>query len=104
MSGARQDPAGKRALFSDGVVAAPDRLAAGRNQGKAALFSTRPRTRGTVIVECSACQRRSRVGFVDLLVRLTTLSLWLPLVGRYQHWMRCPGCERRAWCRIGWTE
>ncbi|HET6795159.1 MAG TPA: hypothetical protein VFH45_11980, partial [Acidimicrobiales bacterium] len=89
MSGGIQDPAGKRALFSNGVVAAPDRLAAGRNEGKAALYSSRPRTRGTVVVECSACQRRSRVGLADVLLRLVSLSLWLPVLGRYQHWIRC---------------
>ncbi|HEV2369275.1 MAG TPA: hypothetical protein VGR90_05335 [Acidimicrobiales bacterium] len=101
----RVDPSGKQALFDPGVMAAPDRLATGpRNEGKAALFSSPPRTPGTVVVECSRCQLRSRVGLVDLLTRFVTGSVWLPFLGRYQHWMRCPGCGRREWCRVGWTE
>ena len=105
MSGTGRDPSGKRALFGQDALTAPDRLTPGpANEGKTALFSSRRRTPATVIVECSRCQLRTRVGLGGLFVRLMTGSVWLPLLGRYQHWMRCPGCEHRTWCRIGWTE
>ena len=55
------------------------------------------------LVECSHCHARTRVSYADLGVRLATISLWMPFQ-RHQHWMRCPACGRRRWCRIGWTE
>ena len=106
MSGARTDPSGKQALFSSQVRAAPDRIAPGAvNEGKSALFSARPRTPGTVVVECSRCQLRSRASLTELAVLLLGGSVWLPVLGgRHPHWMRCPGCNHRTWCRIGWSE
>jgi hypothetical protein len=102
------DPTGKRALFSstdsDGPAEAgsPD-TRVGAPKGKAALFSTPARRPGTVVVECSDCKVRSRVSLGGLAVRLATGSVWIPL-GHNQHWMRCPACGRRRWCRIGWFE
>ena len=98
------DPTGKQALFAQQPAAARDRLAPGpRPEGRAALFSTGPRQAGTVIVECSDCRVRSRVSLLDLGLRLLSGSLWWPLA-RHQHWLRCPGCGQRRWCRIGWNE
>jgi hypothetical protein len=99
------DPQGKRALF-EAPVAADRRqvLAPGRApEGKAALFSAGPARPGTVIVDCGTCGARSRLGLLDVGVRLASLSVWLP--GRKRaHWISCPACGHRAWCRIGWTE
>ena len=98
------DPSGKAALFGAHVAAAPDQIANGpQPYGKDALFSSSRRRPGTVLVECSRCRARTRVSFVDLGLRLAVGSVWMPLQ-RHQHWMRCPSCERRRWCRIGWTE
>lgn len=100
----RVDPSGKEALFTAGVAAPPDQLAPGRSAGgRDALFSTGPRRVGTVLVDCSSCRERSRVSLVDVGVRLLTVSAWLP-ARPYAHWLRCPACGRRTWCRIGWTD
>jgi hypothetical protein len=98
------DPTGKGALFEGSVEAAPDQLATGRPaEGKAALFSSGRRQAGTVLIECSACKSRTRASIADLGLRLATGSAWIPL-RRHAHWMRCPACGRREWCRIGWNE
>ena len=99
------DPQGKRALF-EAPVAADRRqvLAPGAApEGRHALFSSGPPRPGTVLIECSGCHARSRVGLVDVGVRLAALSLWLP-ARRHAHRMRCPACGRRTWCHVGWTE
>jgi len=98
------DPTGKAALFGTQVTAAPDQIADGPHAyGKEALFSSPRRRPGTVLVECSACRARTRTSYIDLGLRLALGSAWIPL-GRHQHWMRCPNCGRRHWCRIGWTD
>lgn len=101
------DPTGKSALFGppvNGVIAPnSDPSAEQSPTGRAALFSTPPRRPGTVIVECSNCKVRSRVAFSDLAMRFATGSLWFPL-RRHQHWIQCPACHGRHWCRVGWTE
>lgn len=104
MSQRHGDPTGRAALFRAEVTAAPDRVSSGpRNDGKAALFSTTPRRAGTVVVDCSGCKARSRLTVADLGLRLVLGSVWLPFQ-RHQHWMRCPACGHRRWCRVGWTE
>jgi hypothetical protein len=98
------DPTGKRALFEAPVAVPSDHIKAGlRREGKTALFSTPPRSAGTVIVECSHCKARTRTSLVDLGVRLASGSAWVPL-RRYSRWMRCPDCNTRQWCRVGWRE
>jgi hypothetical protein len=100
----RVDPTGKQALFNAPVSAAPDRIRPGpRNEGRAALFSAPPRRAGTVVIECSRCRARSRATLVDLALRVATGSMWWPLRA-HQHWLRCPNCGQRQWCRIGWNE
>jgi hypothetical protein len=99
----RVDPTGKEALFTAPVAAARDQVATGRSAvGRDALFSAARRRPGTVLVDCESCGERSRVSLVDLGIRLLTVSAWLP-ARPYAHWMRCPGCEHRTWCRIDWT-
>lgn len=105
MSPGRQDPTGKRALFEAPVQAPPDAIKGGPGKdGRDALFSSDRRRPGTVVVECDSCTARSRVGLGELGLRLVTGSAWLPLRGDKPHWMRCPACGVRTWCRIGWLE
>jgi len=105
VSDRRLDPLGKGALFGPEAAAAPDRVTPGEHDdGRTALFSGAPRRPGTVVIECSICKVRSRVSLLDLAILLASGSAWVPLRARHQHWLRCPACHRRRWCRIGWTE
>lgn len=105
MSGRSLDPTGKRALFEAPVSAPPDALGPGRaRQGRAALFSTSARRPGTVVVECSSCDARTRTTLADLGVRLATFGLFLPTRRGHPYLLRCPACGQRRWCRVGWTE
>jgi hypothetical protein len=99
------DPKGKRALFEAPVdVDRRQVLNPGRSpEGRAALFSAGPPRAGTVLVDCGSCRARTRVSLVDVGVRLVSLSVWLPARKR-GHWINCPACGHRTWCRIGWTE
>lgn len=96
------DPQGRRALFETPVSAARDTIRSGTTrEGRDALFSTGPRQVGTVVVTCSSCRARSRINLTDLGLRWLTGTVWIP--GRKDgHWMKCPACNRRTWCRIGW--
>jgi len=97
------DPQGKRALFETPVSAARDTIRSGpAREGKEALYSTGPHERGSVVVACSGCQSRTRISVSDVLMRLTVVSLWMP-VRRHSHWMKCPACGRREWCQVRWT-
>lgn len=98
------DPQGRRALFDTPVSAARDAIRSGpARDGRDALFSTGPRQVGTVVVTCSGCQSRSRINLTDLGLRWLSGTVWLP--GRRDgHWMRCPSCNHRTWCRIGWQD
>ncbi|MBI2708259.1 MAG: hypothetical protein HYX34_00985 [Actinobacteria bacterium] len=98
------DPTGRRALFEMPVAAARDTIRQGRpKEGRDALFSSGPRQRGSVVVECSHCEARTRISLSEVALRMMTGSVWLP-VRRHAHHMRCPACGHRSWCRIGWTE
>jgi len=94
------DPQGKRALFNH---ASTSSVKADLGPGRQALFSTaRPRL-GTVVVECSSCGEHKRIRIGEATARILRVSVWVPLV-RYNRWMRCPSCERRSWCRVGWFD
>lgn len=97
------DPQGKRALFESPVDAAPDALRRGGAEGKEALYTTGPQQAGTVVVECSGCQVRSRVTLVEVGLRLLQGSVWIPF-RRHSRLMRCPACDERRWCRIHWLD
>jgi hypothetical protein len=102
----RMDPQGKQALFDAPVQAPPDQVRPAhghRREGKHALYSTGPREVGTVIVECGACEVRTRTSLVNLGIRMLPFTAWLP-ARRHGHFMRCPACGSMTWCRIGWTE
>lgn len=104
MSRSHLDPSGKRALFEAPVTAAKDTLRSGTaREGRDALFSTGPPQVGTVLVECSSCTTRSRIGLGDIAVRLAAFSVYLPLLHpRHPHRIKCPSCHEVSWCRIGW--
>lgn len=75
----RADPQGKRSLFSDEVA---------------------PPALGSVALECSTCQVRSVVSFVQA-TKLALPSLYLPTPGRVdQVWMKCPACRKRNWMKV----
>jgi len=94
------DPQGKRALFESASVASPP---AHHAPGRQALYSTATPRPGTVVVDCSACGEHKRIQMGEVTTRILSLSLWVPLI-KYNRWMRCPSCERRAWCRVGWLD
>jgi phage terminase large subunit GpA-like protein len=97
------DPMGKRALFS---VADPPRAAAAAATGtisKEALFSASGDARrfGTVVVDCSTCGARSRLGWTEFAWRHLPFWLWVPWL-RYSRYMACPACDRRTWLSVSW--
>lgn len=95
-----RDPQGKQALFDSAPTSPiPPETPAGRR----ALFSTAAPRPGTVVVECSTCDEHKRIHAVEAIGRVLRMTLWVPLI-RYNRWMRCPSCEQRTWCRVGWLE
>jgi hypothetical protein len=82
-----RDPEGKAALF--GVPAAdPESEPPRQDIGD-----------GPVLVMCSECGAAARTSYRDLAGRLLRISLWNPQ-REHAHWMRCPACDRRNWCRV----
>ena len=104
-----RDPSGKRALFS--VEASADHLdphdAPGRDdgdpEGKAALYSTATRRAGTVVLDCSRCKGRTRVGYPEFVRRHFPAWLWFPW-REHSRLMVCPACGNRTWVAARWLE
>lgn len=101
----RLDPTGRRALFETPVSAPADQLRTGAaKRGREALFSTGSASVGTVLVECSTCTSRTRVGLADIAIRLASFSVFAPVIRRqYPHRIKCPACGEITWCKVGWT-
>lgn len=104
---AKDDRDGKRALFETPPIEIDDTLkddplvGRGDVDGVEALFSAGGREPGTAVLTCSYCQVRSRISLVETVVRILSISLWIP--GRtYSRWMQCPSCQRRNWCKVEW--
>jgi hypothetical protein len=96
------DPLGKRALFS--VAEAPRANGpATATITKESLFSASDDARrfGTVVVECSSCGARSRLGWGEFAWRHLPVGLCLPWL-RYSQYMSCPACDRRTWLGVAW--
>lgn len=96
------DPLGRRALFSPPAeAAAPPRPHGKEMEGKEALYSTASSSPSltTVLVECSGCGGRSRIGLVEFFVRHLPFWLWVPWA-RYSNLMTCPACDRRTWLGV----
>lgn len=96
----RDQPSGKRALFSvpDGDDAGDAPVDDG---GKAALYSAANRRAGTVVLDCSRCGGRTRVGYVEFARRHLPAWLWLPW-REHSRLMICPACEHRTWVAARW--
>jgi hypothetical protein len=67
------------------------------------LFSSAVRKPGTLVVECSRCHGRTRVGYVEFGRRHLPYWLWTPW-RRYSRYAVCPACDRRAWLAARWFE
>jgi hypothetical protein len=93
------DPQGKRALFEIPPTTPPPQASSGRE----ALYSVATPEPRTVVVECSACGEHKRIEVLEAIARVLRATVWVPLL-RHNRWMRCPSCERRAWCRVGWLD
>ena len=103
----RNDPEGKRALFEAPPIEVDDTL---RDDplverhgidGHEALYSAGHREPGTAVISCSHCGVRSRITLVETVVRIMSISLWIPF-RPYSRWMQCPSCQQRQWCRVEW--
>jgi hypothetical protein len=99
------DPLGKRALFSSAAASptVPNGRPAAGTITKESLFSASEGGRrfGTVVVECSSCGARTRVGWGEFAWRHLPLGAWLPWL-RYSQYMSCPACDRRTWLGVSW--
>jgi hypothetical protein len=88
----KDDPTGKRALFTERVG---EDLA---GDGKDALFSKRDSSPGRIAVECGRCGATTHLSASDAARRLL-VSLWVP--GKsFSRRLRCPACHRRSWVRV----
>ena len=98
---------GTRALFETPPIEIDDTLKddplIGRSEvdGVDALFSAGGREPGTAVLTCSECHVRSRISLVETVVRILSISLWIP-TRSYSRWMQCPSCQRRTWCKVEW--
>ncbi|MEW6472638.1 MAG: hypothetical protein AB1679_10230 [Actinomycetota bacterium] len=97
------DPMGKRALFSAVEPPRAPNGAPAATMKKEALFTASEGGRrfGTVVVECSACGARSRLGWGEFAWRHLPVWLWVPWV-RYSRFISCPACDRRTWLAVNW--
>lgn len=103
-----QDPYGKKALFEVPHTPAPtaedeDPILGAESpaEGRAALFSVGEHRRGTVVLDCSECEVRTRMSMLEVGLRIMLISMWVP-GKQYSRWMHCPECQRRTWCRVHW--
>jgi len=92
-----RDPAGKAALFSHGAVPMPvyeEPERAPEPDGRRA---------GTLVLECSACDARTRVNYLDFLMLNLPIGVWLPLPGLgFNRRMTCPACGQWTWLQAHW--
>ena len=101
------DPQGKRALFETPAVVVDDTVRDDElttidlREGREALFSVGPAQVGTAVVECTHCEARTRISYLEIAVRIVMVSLWIP--GKeHSRWMQCPNCQRRSWVHVDW--
>lgn len=80
-----------------------------RAEARAALFSeaaetipteNRPTENGWLVLECSSCESRTRVGLCGIL-RAMVPSVHLPLLkAHHPSLMRCPRCRHHRWMSV----
>ncbi len=106
-----RDPLGKSALFSESEPAsggstsiAPERAEReSHGRGATQLFSRATPRPGTLVVDCSRCERRTRVTYAEFAALHVPVWLWIPTPARtHRHWLRCPACQHRTWLRARW--
>jgi hypothetical protein len=101
------DPLGKAALFSDAAAESTTTVAPVDAEGRGAsrLFSQSAARPGTVVVDCSACARCTRVTYAEFAALHLPVWLWIPSPLRtHRHWLRCPACHKYTWLRARWLE
>jgi hypothetical protein len=93
----QRDPSGKAALFSHGAT--PLVL----DDEPQSSHEVQPRRAGTLVVECSACDARTRVNYLDFLLMNLPIGVWLPLPGlHFNRRMTCPACGQWTWLQAHW--
>jgi hypothetical protein len=75
----------------------------GARDGKAALFSAASRRPGTLVVECSRCNGRTRVSYLEFGRRHLPYWVWTPW-RRHSRYVTCPACGERSWVSARWFE
>lgn len=106
-SDAERDVRGKRALFETPPIDVDDTLKGDplihreEHLGHEALYSVGDPELGTAVITCSVCDVRSRITLIETVVRILSISLWVP-TRTYSRWMQCPSCQQRTWCRVEW--
>lgn len=104
---AGRDPSGKSAIFSptsekSSSAAPPDTEVESR---VARSESHDPPRAGTLVVECSSCEERTRVTFFDFALLNLPLGFFVPVPGRrFKHRMTCPACSSWTWVEAHWLE
>jgi hypothetical protein len=96
-----RDPSGKAALFSHG---APP-LVIEEEPEPVVVVEQQDRRFGTLVVECSACDARTRVTYLDFVLMNLPVGVWLPLPGlEFNRRMTCPSCSQWTWLQAHWFE
>jgi hypothetical protein len=94
----QRDPSGKAALFSHGAT--PLVL---EDEPPPPRPEPAERRAGTLVVECWACETRTRVSYLDFLVMNLPVGVWLPLPGlQFNRRMTCPACRQWTWLQAHW--
>ena len=100
MTSAARDPQGKRALFDPSQGDAAEGLirptVPSGQSGKKSLFEAAERRPLTVVMHCSECGGKSRVGVVEFAKRHFPFWLWIP-GKRHSRLLRCANCETLTW-------
>ena len=100
------DPTAGKPLLESGHVPASLARAVDRRGGESASRASAWRALRAAFLWPDRFNRDDEgpeVATVNLAMRLVTVSAWIP-GRRHSHWMRCPACERRRWCAIGWND